>query len=134
MAFPLDTAAQNASLDALLGRDITGIPTAWEVALYDAHPLLGGAELAATGGYARASLSNNTTDLPAAVDGLKTSVTVSFGASSGAYSDTATHAVLVDAADSSTRWFVVTLAEEVVVDEALPDVLVQLSATWDTAS
>lgn len=132
MAFPLDTAAQNAALDALLGNDSSGIPAAWEVALFTDHPLQGGTELTSDGGYARAAL-NNTTDWNAAASGYKSSVQVSFGASSDAYSDTATYAVLYDAADSTTQWFAF-LIDEVVVDQAEPDVLVQLTSNWNTQS
>lgn len=134
MAYPLDTAAQNAALDVLLGRDVSAIPTAWEVALFTDHPDLGGTELAADGGYARGALSNDTTDYPAAVAGLKTSVAVDFGTSTDAYSDTAPYAVLIDAADSTTRWFAVPLNQEVNVTAAGVDVAVQLSHFWNTES
>lgn len=134
MAYPLDVAAQNAALDALLGRDVSGVPTAWEVALFDLHPEEGGVELSADGGYARGSLSNDTTDLPAASDGLKTSVVVDFGTSTDAYSDTASYAVLFDAADSTTRWFAVPLGQEVDVPAAGVPVKVRLSSFWNTES
>lgn len=134
MAYPLDTAAQNAALDALLGRDLSGIPTAWEVALFTDHPLLGGTELTSAGGYARAALNNDLSDFPAAASGLKTSVTVDFGTSTDAYSDTALYAVLIDAADSVTRWFARPLNQEVNVTAAGADVAVQLTNFWDTES
>lgn len=132
MAYPFDVAAQNAALDALLSGDVSGIPTAWEVALFGAHPAFSGAELAATGGYARASLNADLTDFPAAVDGLKSSVSVAFPVSTGAWSDTAPYAVLIDAADSTTRWFVVLLTEEVNVTEAGITPSVVLAHYWNT--
>ena len=131
MAYPLDTAAQNAALDVLLGRDLTGIPTAWQVALYTNHPLLGGTELTSAGGYARGSLNNNLTDYPPASAGEKTSVQVAFGTSTGAYSDTAPCAVLIDAADSTTRWFAVFLDPEVSVVAAGAVVVATLSHYWN---
>ena len=132
MAYPLDTAAQNAALDALLGGDSSGIPSAWEVALYDGHPLSGGAELTSAGGYVRASLNNDLTDFPAAASGLKTSVVVSFADATAAFSDSAPYAVFIDAADHSTRWFVVTLSEPVNVTAAGPVPPVVLSTYWNT--
>lgn len=134
MAYPLDTAAQNAALDALLSRDVSGIPTVWEVALFTDHPDLGGTELTSAGGYARATLNANLTDFPAAASGLKTSVTVSFGTSTAAYSDTAPYALMIDAADSTTRWFARPLNQEVNVTAAGADVAVQLTNFWDTES
>lgn len=131
MAYPFDVAAQNAALDALLSRDVSGIPTTWEVALYDAHPAFGGAELTSDGGYARAALDADLTDFPAASDGLKSSVSVAFPESTGAYSDTAPYAVLIDGSDSTSRWFVVLLTEEVNVTEAGITPSVVLSNYWN---
>lgn len=134
MAYPYDVAAQNAALDALLSRDVSGIPTTWEVALYDGHPSFGGAELAATGGYVRATLNADLTDFPAASDGLKSSVSVAFPVSTAAWSDTAPFVVLIDAADSTTRWFVVQLTEEINVTEAGITPSVQLTNYWNTGA
>lgn len=134
MAYPLDTAAQNAALDALLSGDVSGIPTVWEVALFTDHPSLGGTELTATGGYARATLNADLTDWPAASSGLKSSVPVSFGTSTDAYSDTATYALLIDAADSTTRWFPILLTDEVDVGAAGTVVEVTLSTYWNLES
>lgn len=134
MGYPLDIAAQNAALDALLSRDLSGIPTAFEVAFFTAHPLSGGVELDATGGYARASISLDLTDFPAAADGLKTSVEVQFADATGAWSDTAPYVVLIDAADSTTRWYAVPLTSEVDVTEAGPVPAVVLVIPWNTQS
>ena len=134
VSYPLDVAAQNAALDALLSLDVSGLPTMYEVALYDVHPLLGGVELSATGGYARPTLNADLVDFPAAASGLKTSVPVSFGTSTGAYSDTATYYVLYDAADSTTRWYYGLLTEEVSVDAAGTVVEASLALYWNTES
>lgn len=131
MSYPYDTAAQNAALDALLSRDVSSVPTAWEVALYNAHPAFGGTELTSAGGYVRASLNADLTDFPAASSGLKTSVVVAFPTSTAAWSDTAPYAVLIDAADSTTRWFVVLLTEEVNVDAVGVTPSVVLSNYWN---
>lgn len=120
MGYPLDVAAQNAALDALLSRDLSGIPTVFEVAAFTADPRLGGVELDATGGYARATLSLNLTDFPAAVGGMKTSVPLTYADATGAWSDTAPYVVLIDAADSVTQWYLVPLTEEINVIEAGP--------------
>jgi hypothetical protein len=132
MGYPLDPAAQNAALDALLSRDLSGIPTAFEVALYDAHPLLGGVELSAVGGYARALISLDLTDFPAASGGTKTSVEVVFADATAGWSDTAPFAVLIDAADSTTRWYAVRLTDEVNVTTAQPGPSVFLSIYFNT--
>lgn len=134
MGYPLDTAAQDAALDALLGGDSSGIPSAWEVALFTDHPDLGGVELDSDGGYERGSLNNDLTDLPAASSGLKTSVSVAFGTSTDAFSDTATYAVLIDAADSTTRWFAVPLDDEVSVDATDAVVSASFSFNWNTTA
>ena len=134
MSYPYDVAAQNIALDALLSHDVTLLPTTWEVALYTDHPALGGVELTAAFGYARASLSADLTDFPAAVDGLKESVVVTFATSTADWSDTAPYAVLIDAADSTTRWFVVLLTEEVNVDAAGITPSVVLSNYWNVGA
>jgi hypothetical protein len=134
MAFPLDTAAQNAALDALLSRDVSGIPTVWEVALFTDHPSLGGTELTSAGGYVRPTLNADLTDFPAASSGLKQSIEVAFTDATGAYSDTAPYAVLISGDDSTTRWFVFKLTEEVDVTEAGPVPPVVLTDYWNTNS
>lgn len=133
MAYPIDTVAQSAALDAMLGAAASSsMPTSFEVALFTDHPVLGGMELTSTGGYARVTVANNGTVFPAAVSGLKTSTTVSFGSSSDAWSDTAPYAVLIDAADSTTQWFAVLLDDEVTVDAAGTSVSVELKIFWNT--
>lgn len=135
MGYPLDVAAQNAALDALLSRDISGLPTAYEVALFNGHPLDGGVELDAVGGYARALINADLTDFPAASDGRKNSISVSFGIPTGAWSDTAPYALMIDHADSTTRWYLVLLTEEVSVTEAGTDpVEIIVGDYWNTAA
>ena len=132
MAYPLDIAAQNAALDALISRDLSGLPTQWEVALYAGDPAVGGVELAGTGGYARSLLNADLTDWPAADDGEKLSVILAFATPTGPWSATATHYLLIDHADSTTRWFPGLLAEPLTVLGTEPSVQVQLSQFWDT--
>lgn len=120
MGYPLDVAAQNAALDALLSRDLSGIPTTFEAALFTADPRLGGVELDATGGYARPTISLDLTDFPAAVGGQKVSVEVTYADATAGWSDTAPYVVLIDAADSTTQWYLVPLTEEIDVTEAGP--------------
>ena len=134
MGYPLDPAAQNAVLDAILSRDVSGLPTSFEVALLNAHPLLGGVELTSDGGYARAIIAADLTDFPAASGGSKVSISLPYGTSTAAYSDTATHYLLIDAGDSTTRYFAGRLLEEIVVDAAGTVVAAQLAAFWNTQS
>lgn len=135
MAYPLAVAAQSAALDALLGdnRGVT-MPTSFEVALFNGDPQLGGSELTSDGGYVRVTVANDSTTFPAAVSGQKVSAVIAFATSSDAWSDTATHYLLYDAADSTTAWFPGRLLDEVSVDDADTDVAVQLAAYWNTAS
>lgn len=114
MSYPLDTAAQNAALNALLSGTTTGIPTSWEFALYDGDPrITGSAELDATGGYARVVIANDATHFPGAVDGRSDSTQITLPTPTGAYSTTARFWVLYDHADSTTRWWFGPLSEEI---------------------
>jgi hypothetical protein len=115
----LSTAAQNASLDNDYGASAgVNAPGAHQVALFNGDPLLGGAELTSTGGYARVTVTNNGTNWPAASAGAKTSAAVTFAASTAAWSDTATHFVLYDDADGTTAWDSGVLDTELSVDAA----------------
>lgn len=134
MAYPLDTAAQNAVLDAILSLDLTNLPTSYEVALFNAHPLLGGTELTSDGGYVRMTVAADLLDWPAASAGAKTSVIIPWAATTDAWSDTATHYLLIDAADSTTRYFPGRLLEQIVVNAASTPVAAQLIAYWNTES
>ena len=132
MGAPLDPAAQNALLDAWLSRDLTLLPTAYEVALFTAHPSFGGVELDATGGYVRAVVSADLIDFPSAVDGMKTSIPIQFADATAAWSDTASHGLLIDAADSTTRYLAGLLVEEIDVLGAGPGPVAVLSFYWNT--
>lgn len=111
--FPLDIAAQNAALDALLSRDVSGIPTEFEVAAYTDWPDSGGVEIDSSGGYVRPTISLDLTDWPAATGGEKVSIEVQFADSTGPWEDTIPVVVLISAADSTTRWYPVRLTEEI---------------------
>lgn len=116
----LDPAAQSASLDNDYGATKgPNAPATLEVALFTGDPLLGGTELAATGGYARVVVPNDGTTWPnAASAGSKTSAQVSFGTSTDAWSDVAAWFVLFDHADGVTRWDDGELADEINVTAA----------------
>lgn len=130
----LDTAAQNASLDNDYGATKgANAPASHEVALFDGDPSNGGAELTSTGGYARVTVTNNGTNWPAAADGAKTSATVTFPTATAAWSDTATHFVLFDHADSVTRWDSGLLDNEASVDVAGTVVAATLTVYYTTA-
>lgn len=131
MAYPLDTAAQNAALDAMLSRDVSGIPTSWEVALYDGDPRSGGVEISG-GGYARPVIAANLVDFPASSGGAKTSTTVPLADPTGPWSNTARFWVLVDHADSTTRWFFGRLLGEIAVTTGTETgISVQLTERWN---
>lgn len=129
MAYPLDVGPQNAVLDALFSRDFSGIPTAFEVAAYTAHPDFGGVELDAVGGYARPTVSLDLTDFPAAVDGVKQSIPVTFAAPTDAWSDVAPYYLLLNGTD---RWYTGTFAQAIDVEAAGPAFTVQLAIRWNT--
>ena len=132
MSYPLDVAAQNIALDALLSGDTSGLPTSWEVAGYSDDPRTGGVEVSGAG-YARPVISADLTDWPAASAGAKTSATVPVADPSGAWTDTIRFWVLIDHADSTTRWFFGRLLEEVaVVTGTETDIAYQLTIFWST--
>ena len=134
MGYPLDTAAQNAGLQAWFGvvdRTPT-LPASWEVALFTDHPLLGGTELTSAGGYARLVVANTSANFPAAVAGLITSAQLLWPDPTAAYSDTARFFVLYDHADSITRWYVGVLGGEIDVNGAQPGFATTLSIHFNT--
>lgn len=135
MGYPLDTTAQNACLDALLGDNRgASMPSSFEVALFNGHPLSGGTELTSAGGYVRKVIANTTAIWPAASSGQKVSAILTWATPTGAWSDTATHYQLIDAADHTTRYFPGRLVGEVVVDAVGDVARVQLAAFFNTAS
>lgn len=106
--------AQNASLDNDYG--VTrgpNAPDSHELALFLGHPLLGGVELSGNG-YARATVLPG--DWVAAADGAK-SATVTFADPTGEWQAVDYYA-LYDAADGTTLWEVVSLAEPLEVTGA----------------
>ena len=96
----------NAVLDALAGPGkAAGLPNTMWVALYDGDPRDGGLELTlGTGGYARLGSISMTsgTMWPAATGRSKGNAQTIYGVeSTGAWSGTATHGVLVDTASGT---------------------------------
>lgn len=133
MGYPLDVAAQNAALDGLLGdAHASTVPASFEVAFFNAHPLLGGTELTSAGGYVRPTVANDSGAFPDAVDGVKVSAQIPIADPSGAWSDTATHLVLIDGADSTTRWFVGKLRDELAIDGSETNVAASAAIFWNT--
>jgi hypothetical protein len=95
---PTGIAAQNAALDAL----VATFPDDGTYRLFSGVPTDGG-ELAADGGYAPAA--HGVADWAAAADGsVTTTVPVSLGTSSGAYSGTAYYWAVCDAAGAVVYW------------------------------
>jgi hypothetical protein len=132
MAYPLDTSAQNAGLQAWFGDGrAASVPSSWEVALFTDHPLTGGVELDAVGGYVPLVVANSSANFPDPVDGVVTSVNLTWPDPTDAYSDVATTYVLRNAADS-TAWYVGVLGAAIDVTEAGPGFSTQLAIRWNT--
>jgi hypothetical protein len=116
---PLDTAAQDASLDNDYGATKgANAPSSHELALFTDDPRLGGVELDATGGYVRVVVTNDGTNWPAASGGMKVGAFQTFPDSTAAWSDTAKWWVLFDHADGTTRWDAGPLDDEIDVNAA----------------
>ncbi|HKY58312.1 MAG TPA: hypothetical protein VJL80_09765 [Aeromicrobium sp.] len=91
----MDVGAANICLRCVFGDDRAAIaPATWEVALFTNFPELGGVELDPVGGYAAASVANTTANWPTPTLGAITSAPISFGTSTGEWSDVATVAVI----------------------------------------
>lgn len=109
-------AAQNASLSFSYGASkAAGAPATFELALFAGDPSTTGTELAATGGYARVSVTNNGTNFPAPSDGQLTGALQTFPTSSAAWSAVATHWALIDAATDEV-WDADALEQEIEVN------------------
>jgi hypothetical protein len=136
MAAPLDATAQNIVLDALLGDGAAaGMPTVFELAIFDGDPRGSGVELPATGGYARVvGITNASVNFPDAVDAMKTMAAQAFADSTGAWPNVGTWWVLFDGADSTTRYHFGLLDEPVVVPGAVSSVLVRPRIYWNPQS
>lgn len=133
MAYPLDVAPQNAGLKAWFGNGrAASMPSSWEVALFNGHPLLGGTELTSTGGYVRLVVANSSANFPDPTVGVVQSVPLTWGAPSGAWSDVATHFLLIDHADSTSRWYVGALGQAIDITGAGPAFQTQLAIPWNT--
>jgi hypothetical protein len=92
-------AAQNAALAAV----VATFPDDGTYRLFTGLPTEAGTELAATGGYAPAA--HGTADWAAAADGsVTTTAPVSFGTSTGAYSDVANYWAVCDVAGAVVYW------------------------------
>lgn len=132
MAYPLDTAAQNAGLQAWFGDGrATSMPSSWEVALFTAHPLDGGTELTSTGGYTRLVVANTSANFPTPTAGVIVSALLTWATPTAAWSDVATHFLLLDHADSTTRWYVGQLGQAIDIGAAGPAFQTQLSIPWN---
>ncbi len=92
--------AQNISLDACYGSNHSSEwPSTIYLHLFVSDPTQGGVELTSAGGYAPVSVTNNSTNFPAASGGQKKNGTlISFGSSSGAWSGPADYWWFTDAA------------------------------------
>lgn len=114
----VSVAAQNASLSFSYGATkAASAPATFELALFAGDPATTGTELAATGGYARVTVTNNGTNFPAPADGQLTGAFQAFPVSTAAWSGVASHWALIDAATDDI-WDADALEEEIVVDAA----------------
>ena len=104
-----DTAAQNATLDALLGdARAAGVPASFSLALFDGDPMGDGVEISG-GGYARVTVANTTAVWGAAANGEKVSTPITLAGTS-TYATAATHWCLFD---GTTGWFTGELDEAI---------------------
>jgi hypothetical protein len=87
------TTAQNEDLDACYGSGhASNWPATVTLRLYSANPMSGGVEIPSTGGYAAVSITNNTTNFPAASGGQKSNGTAfTFPTSTAAWGAVATY-------------------------------------------
>lgn len=91
----IDATAENAALDACYGDGhAASWPSEFEVHLWDDDPRDVGERLAEAGGYAPATVTNDTATFPDAVGGEKTSAMIDFGTSTDAWDATARWATL----------------------------------------
>lgn len=127
--------ARNASLAMSYGAARgSSAPDNLEVALFVGDPANGGTELAATGGYAAATVANDGTTWPdAPADGAVTSDLVEFAASSAAWADSPTHFLIRDG-DTGDEWDSGLLADPVVVLGAGVVVRVALTVFYNDVS
>jgi hypothetical protein len=99
-------AKANADLDALYG---SGTPATMYCALFTAAPAAdgtGGTEVSGVGtGYARQAVTNNATNFPAAVAGVKSNGTaIVWPVATGAGYGTVTHGMWLDALSAGNRF------------------------------
>lgn len=118
----VDTAAQNAALDACYGGDHAIMwPAAFTVRLYDDDPRNGGLELPADGGYAAIIVDNDDILFPPADGGEKVAGPFDFGTSTDAWGGVG---LWVAFEDSGVIYDAVDIPDPVVVDAADQSVLV----------
>lgn len=104
-----DTAAQNATLDALLGDGrAAGVPASFSLALFAGDPMGDGVEITG-GGYTRPTVANTTAVWGTAANGEKSTAAIAL-AGTGTYDNPATHWCLFDGA---TGWFTGELTDPV---------------------
>jgi hypothetical protein len=108
------------------------MPASWEVALFTGHPLDSGVELGAVGGYTRLVVANTSANFPTPTSGAVVSVALTWAAPTAAWSDVATHFLLLDHADSTTRWYVGLLGSAINVTAAGPAFQTRLNIPWNT--
>lgn len=107
------------ALPAIFGDDASSLmPASWDVVLFDGDPRGSGSELAAVGGYARASAANTSAVWDLSTNPGMAVTVVTFAESTAAWSDTAYFSALVDPANDGVWWFPQELADPIVVTEA----------------
>jgi hypothetical protein len=123
--------ARNAALDACYGSSRAAAwPATVRVRLFDDDPRAAGAELPATGGYAAVTVNNTDAVFPPASGGIKSSVPIDFGSSTGAWGQVARWAVL-EHPTNGNRLDMVELNEDVNVTAAGFGVKVTIDITHD---
>lgn len=110
---------ENVTFRCFYGDDRAAIaPASFTLHLYDGHPLNGGVELPATGGYAAVAVANTTANFPAPVNGQQEMVAQPFAASTGAWPNVGRYAVLKDPAGVLVEYWRLARGHMVKINEA----------------
>lgn len=125
---------ENAVLDHLLGKTTYTAPATLYIALFTAAPTDAGGGTEVTGGsYARAAVTNNTTNFPNASEGAKSnSVAVAFAQATASWG-TVTHLGIFDALTSGNLlyWAALTTPKTIQNGDAVSFAAGQLQFTED---
>lgn len=93
-------------------------PASFTLHLYDGHPLDGGAELPATGGYLPVPVANTTANFPLPVNGQQEMVPQDFAAATAAWPNVGRYAALKDPSGTLVEYWRLARGHMVKINEA----------------